>query len=181
MGPKNSRCPVIPKNNHKSLLSLPSPLTCELRPQNQKGRWFEQWTYVGNFLQSSLIGKKSWQAAAFRNIFFIQTLFCKHQPVRRDTHQQLRECDNVCVQETWFQPGTGKECPSFRLFPPWQQGKDAELLVIDNNRTFSFIFTFALIRHLHHSVTSGNLILLHRTPKASFLKYTKSQIRKDSS
>lgn len=125
MGPKNSRCPVIPKNNHKSLLSLPSPLICELRTQNQKGRWFEQWTYVGNFLQSSLIGKKSWQAAAFKNIFFIQTLFYNHQPIWRDTHQQLRECDNVCLQETWFQPGTGKECPSFHLFPPWQQGKDA--------------------------------------------------------
>lgn len=82
-------------------------------------------------------------------------------------------------------PGSNREQERsallFTRFLPGSKARMPELLVINNNRTFSFFFIFVLIRHLHHSVTSGNLILLHRTLKASFLKYTKSQIRKDSS
>lgn len=121
-----------------------SPLLCGLKIQNQKGRWCKQWTYVGNLLQGSLIVNKSRQVAAFRVFFFVQTLFYKHQPLWGDTHQQLRECENVCLKEAGPPPGTGKECPSFHLLPPWRQGKDARDSGYRQQQNFLFNLHFRL-------------------------------------
>lgn len=76
------------------------------------------------------------------------------------TNSYIRECENTCLKEGWLRPGTGRGALLSTCFFPDSKAWLLELLVIGNRRMFSFISTFALSGHLHHSVSSGRLILI---------------------